>query len=266
MERKFGRYAVPHVTIALISIQVVVFVISLTNRELLNAFALIPRRVLEGEVWRLLSFLAIPPLMNPIFVFFYFYLFYLMGEALEDYWGTFRYNIFLLLGYVATVAFSFLVPDAAASNWYFYTSIYLAFALLFPDFLLYILFVLPVKIKWLALIIWISYGYQLITGDRITRLLVVAATLNLLVFFGKDLLYRIRTGRRQMEFQAKSWSRQSDKQPFHRCTVCGITDLTHPDMDFRYCMECKGSRGYCTEHIFQHPHILTDELEQKAGS
>lgn len=262
LERRFGRYAVPHLTIALICIQVIVYVISFANQSLVDLLVLKPSLVLQGEWWRLLTFLAVPPITNPIFAFFFWYLFYLMGEALEGYWDTFRYNLYLLIGYFATVGISFLVPDALSSNAFLQGSVFLAFAFLFPDFQLYLFFILPVKIKWLALLTWIYYLYQLILGEWISRLLVFASILNFVIFFGRDILYRIRSGRRQMEFQSKSWTKQDDKEPFHRCTVCGITDLTHPDMDFRYCMECKGSRGYCTEHIFQHPHVLSEEKEQ----
>jgi hypothetical protein len=262
LERRFGRYAVPHLTIALIAVQTIVYVLSFTNRAILDLLVLVPRAVMQGEWWRVLTFLAIPPVTNPIFAFFVWYLFYLMGEALENHWGAFHYNVYLLIGYLATIGVSFLVPDAASSNAFLQASVFLAFAFLFPDFQIYLFFILPVKIKWLALLTWLGYGYTLIFGEWISRFLVLASILNFLLFFGKDIRYKIKTGRRHMEFQARSYSRPDEKRPFHICTVCEITDLTHPDMDFRYCMECKGSRGYCTEHIFNHPHILIEEKAQ----
>jgi hypothetical protein len=258
LERRFPTAGVPNVTLALILAQISVYIISKANPQILEAFYLIPDRVLEGQVWRLISFLAVPPLMNPFFAFFFWYLFYLMGNSLEHFWGAFRYNIFLLVGYVATVGVSFLVPDAHSSNGFLQGSVFLAFAFLNPDFLLYILFILPVKIKYLALIQWIVYAYNLIFGDWITRLLVLASVCNYLLFFWSDIKDRIKTGRRHMTSQAARFSQtRPEKEPFHRCVVCGITDISHPDIDFRYCTQCAGTPGYCSEHLPGHQHIAS---------
>ena len=110
------------------------------------------------------NFLFDPPLQNPLFAFFAWYLFYLMGTALEEHWGAFRYNIFLLIGYLMTVAVSFLIPALPVTNAYIGGSVFLAFAFLYPDFILQIFFVLPVRIQWLALITWLYYGYLLLFG------------------------------------------------------------------------------------------------------
>ena len=261
LERRFGNGGIPNVTLALIMAQVAVYIISKTNQnpeEVMKAFYLVPSLVMEGQVWRLLSFLAVPPVSNPIFAFFFWYLFYLMGNSLEQFWGMFRYNIFLLIGYLATVAASFLFPNVPASNGFLQGSVFLAFAFLNPDFVLYIFFILPVKIKWLALITWISYAYLLIFGEWNTRLLIVASICNYLLFFWSDIKDRIRTGKRHMASQTTRFSQtKSEKQPFHRCVVCGVTDLSHPDMDFRYCTQCAGTPGYCIEHLEGHEHILT---------
>jgi len=179
-----------------------------------------------------------------------------MGSALESHWGAFRYNIYVLIGWIATVAASFLVPDASSSNVFLWSSVFLAFAFLYPDFQLYIFFILPVKIKWLALINWIFLGYTLIFAAMIAKLLALASILNFFLFFWSDIVDRLKTGRRHMAFQAGQMAaKRMESEPFHRCIVCGITDVTHPDMDFRYCPECKGSAGYCKDHIFNHEHI-----------
>ncbi|MCI0411205.1 hypothetical protein L0222_00215 [bacterium] len=256
LERRFGNSGIPNVTLVLILAQVSVYIISKPQPEILNAFHLLPGLVLQGQVWRLLSFLAVPPVTNPIFAFFFWYLFYLMGNSLEHYWGTFRYNVFLLVGYLATVAAAFLFPEAQASNGFLQGSVFLAFAFLNPDFVLYIFFILPVKIKWLALLTWLSYGYILITGAWNIKLLVLASICNFLLFFWTDIKDRVRTGRRHMASQSSKFANtKSEKQPFHRCVICGITDISHPDMDFRYCTECAGTPGYCADHLQGHEHI-----------
>ena len=168
----------------LIISQVIVYVLSFTNRDILIGFYLIPNLVLEGQVWRFISFLAVPPQTNPIFALFFWYMFYMMGNALENQWGTFRYNLYFLIGYLATIAVSFLIPNQPSSNAFLQGSVFLAFAFLYPDFQILIFFILPVRIKWLALIAWIGYLYSLVAGDWLTRLLVLASISNFLLFFG----------------------------------------------------------------------------------
>ena len=68
-----------------------------------------PDKVLQGEWWRLVTFLFDPPLdESDLFAFFFWYLFYLMGTTLEANWGAFRYNVYLLMGYVASIAMAFV--------------------------------------------------------------------------------------------------------------------------------------------------------------
>jgi hypothetical protein len=250
-ERKFRRYAIHNVTLYLVLGQVLFFVFALSGRFILERVVLIPGRVLMGEWWRLFTFLFIPPAINPIFAFFAWYLFYLMGSALEGHWGAFRYNLFLLVGYFVTVAVSFFMPLYPATNIFIGGSVFLAFAFLYPDFQLYVMFVLPIKIKWLALLTWIGYIYEILFGSWSTRLLVLASISNFLLFFGNDIVWRMKTGKRVMAAQARQLS--GKKKPFHTCTTCGITDLSHPQMEFRYCPEC-GGLGYCKDHILNHVH------------
>jgi hypothetical protein len=251
IEKKYRRYAVHNVTLYLVIGQVLFFVFALSGRFILERVVLVPERVLSGEWWRLFTFLFIPPVISPIFAFFAWYLFYLMGNALEGHWGAFRYNIFLLVGYVITVAVSFIMPLFPATNIFIGGSVFLAFAFLYPDFQLYILFILPIKIKWLALLTWIGYAYEVLFGSWSTRLFVLASISNFLLFFGSDIAWKMKSGKRVMAVQAKQFSGR--KEAFHTCAACGITDLSHPQMEFRYCSEC-GGLGYCKDHIANHEH------------
>ncbi|HTG00056.1 MAG TPA: hypothetical protein VK654_05655 [Nitrospirota bacterium] len=251
LDRKYRRFGVQNVTLYLIIGQALFFVFQMSGRFILQRVVLVPEYVLAGEWWRLVTFLFIPPLTNPIFAFFAWYLFYLMGSALEGHWGAFRYNLFLLIGYVVTVGVTFLFPSSAATNIFIGGSVFLAFAYLYPDFQLYIFFILPVKVKWLAVITWIGYGYEMIVGSWHTRVLVLASISNFLIFFGRDIYWGMKSGNRKMVFQAKQFS--GKKEAFHTCTVCGKTDISHPQMEFRYCSDC-GGLGYCMDHIFNHEH------------
>ena len=250
-ERKFGRYAVPNVTASIVIGQALLYLFAYSGKLDLGRALLIPARVLAGEWWRLLTFPFIPPSASLFFVFFALYAFYLMGGALEGQWGAFRYNVFLLTGYVMTVAVSFLFPYHAASNIFIGGSVFLAFAALYPEFQFYIFFILPVKVKWLAILAWIGYGISFVSGDWATRLLIAASIGNFFLFFGKDIWWRMKTGKRKMAEQARSLT--GKQEAFHRCASCGKTDVTHPELDFRYCPDC-GGLGYCMEHINDHQH------------
>jgi hypothetical protein len=256
LEKKFRPFGVPHVTLALVFGQALVFMFSLSQQMDISKIALIPIKVLEGEVWRLFTFLLMPPTFHPLFLVFALYFFYLMGTALEHSWGAFRYNLFLLIAYLATIAASFITPYALSSNAFIGGSVFLAFAYLYPDFEILIFFILPVKIKWLALLTWIGYFFTMAFGSWSSRMLVLASVSNFLIFFGKDLFLKMRSNRWRMERRAREIATKND--PIHRCTVCGITDKDDVTMEFRYCTKCAGTLCYCQLHIKNHEHI-TDQ-------
>jgi len=255
LERRLRPYAIGNVTLGLILGQVVLYVLTISQPQALVNVVLIPDLVMQGEVWRLVSFLFVPPISNPIFAFIFWSLFYFMGTALEHQWGTLRYNVFLLIGTVATIAAAFITPHMAASNGYLQGSVFLAFAYLYPEFEVLLMFLLPIKVKWLALLAWITYFYTMIFSDSWSpRLMATAAVVNFFIFFGRDIFQRMRHGHRRMAAHAK---RIVDaKKPRHVCTVCGVTNLSDPKMKFRYCSMCEGQCGYCMEHIHDHEHVV----------
>ena len=254
LQRRFGRFAVPHVTEGLIACQVLAYFLAQGKPGFLEGIAMIPSRVLQGEVWRLATFVCEPPTSNAIFAFFFWYLFFLMGAALENTWGAFRYNVYLLVGYLATVAVSPLTPDQPASIAFLQGSVFLAFAYLYPDFELLLFFILPVKVKWLALLQWLGYGCVMAFGDWWACLLVGASICNFLLFFWHDIYLRMKSGQRRMAGQAAQI--KTAHTPRHVCAICGVTSLSDPKMSFRYCSKCAGGACYCAEHIQSHQHLV----------
>jgi len=254
LERSLGRFAVPNLSLYLVFGQVTVYLAVLLGRLDGSAFVFVPRLALMGQWWRVFSFLLMPPPMNVIFICFAWWIFYIMGNALEDYWGAFRFNVFILLGAALTVGLSFLWPDAAVSNAFLAGSVFLAFAYLNPEFELLLFFILPVKIKWLALLTWVVYGLEFLAGGWATRLQVVAATGNFFLFFGADLLRGVRSRQRATARAAERAAAASEVR--HRCRICGKTDKSNPELDFRYCSKCAGEECYCPEHIRNHEHIV----------
>jgi membrane associated rhomboid family serine protease/ribosomal protein L37AE/L43A len=251
-ERKLERFAIPNLTLYLATGQGIALVLGLAQPSFLETLILVPDQALAGQWWRLFTFMFTPPGGNPFLAIFTLYLFYFMGTALEAHWGKLRYNLYLLIALALTVAAAFLFPFYPATNIYIDGSVFLAFAQLYPDYQILLFFVLPVRIKWLALLTWIFYAWQLASGFWPTRLAVLAATLNFLLFFGQDIAYRVRHGHRKMRQQASAIAQRN--QPRHVCAVCGITDKTHPTMDFRYCSKCEPPVAYCTEHLRNHEH------------
>ena len=269
LERRFGRFALPNVTLYIIIGQVFVLLAALLEKLDLNRVVLVPVLVLQnGEWWRLLSFIFYPPspgMFGYALVAFGWYMFFLMGGALEHFWGEFRYNLFLLAGYVLTVGVSFLTPMAATTNLFIAGSVFLAFAWLNPDFEIMLFFILPLKVKWLALFMWVANAYYCFVGSWPLRLQILASVGNFLLFFARDIVLTMRQRRRQMETQARRFSAQNDGPAArHRCHVCGKTDVTDPTLDFRYCSKCIGDQCYCPEHISNHVHVLTESESDKS--
>jgi hypothetical protein len=275
LNARFGRYAVPNLTLVLIAGQAFLYVATMFNPErggdVLEKVRLYPAYVLDGEVWRLLTFLFDPPAAHPVFAFLFWYLFYMFGTTLEQSWGAFRYNVFLAIGYVATVAMAFAVyasvggVDIQANNGFLYGTIFLAFAKLYPDFVLHLFFVLPVKVKWLAFFQWCIYGMMMLTApDWMTRGMVVASVLNYLLFFGRDIWRDMKQGHRRMSHQSRTL--RSPQRLVHICAVCGLNSDDAPQAQFRYCSKCGGERCYCPEHLNNHEHVVPREAEVARGT
>jgi hypothetical protein len=253
LERKLRPYAVPNLTIVIIIGQALVYMLGQSNPRFLDRLILIPSLVQEGEVWRLISFCFIPPPTNLIFFLIAMMLFRMMGSGLEQEWGTVRYNLYLLSGYVVTVAAAFVNPDLAASNMFIVTSVSLAFAWLNPNYVLHVMFILPVQIRWLALLAWIGLIYGLITGDMPTRLFILAGIANFILFFGRDVIQRVRSKGRRIQHTAQVAA--DAKKPKHECVVCGVTDKSDTTIEFRYCSKCDGALCYCENHLRDHAHV-----------
>ena len=278
LEARFGRFAIPNLTLVLIAGQVLIKIIDLHNKSqggegVIGRIAFIPPQVLEGEIWRIVTFLFMPPKAHFVLALIFWMVFYLMGSALEHQWGKFRYNVFIFIGAVASMAALFLVPDAAfldpekpagnflASNFFLYNSVFLAFAFLFPDFVFYLFFILPIRVKWLALIDWLYLGVAVLTSDWSNRVLIIASVANFFLFFGNELWQRLHDKKRRVAFESRMQTAKKKAKYRHKCAICGITNADDPKMQFRYCSKCDGQLGYCMEHLHSHEHVTSEPVE-----
>jgi hypothetical protein len=267
LERRFSRFAIPNLSLLIVMGQGMVLLLSWSAGDqpegvgLISEWQLQGKEVLAGQWWRLVTFVVVPP-GTGILVLFALYLFLIMGGALESQWGSFRFNIYLLLGWAASVAAAMIARDQPASVGYLGSSVFLAFAWLFPEFRLYLMFVLPVPIKYLAWITWLVYGIKLVSGTPIEQLLVLAATLNFFVFFGGDIALKFRAGRRRQ--QRRKQVAVEKATAFHTCSECGLTDKDDPQMLFQFCSKCEGDHEYCQEHLRAHEHVLDGSTWQNS--
>ena len=260
LRRTLGWAAIPNVTLWMIALQVGAYLllnISVRggNREvMIDRFLLEPDRVLAGEWWRLLSFVFLPPLSSPLWAFLTWMFFHLMGTTLEAYWGTFEFNLYLWIWWLATVVIAMVTQLPFTSNGYLYQSVFLAFAWLFPDFIIRLFFILPVKVRWIAWFDWFMLAILFAAGDASARMSIGAAIANFLIFFGVDIRDFLLRGPRKLVVEPR---RVAKREPdyFHKCIVCGETDRSRPEFEFRYCSQCAGQRCYCGEHLRNHEHI-----------
>ena len=251
LEKRFGSWAIPNLAVYIIAIQVLGVALLLAQRANVVDLFLHGSSVIDrGEWWRLLSFMMLPKTLSPIWLFFAFYIFYMIGNALEERWGTFRFNLFILCGYLLTVAMAFINPGAIITNTYFLGCVFLAFATLFPNVEFRIFFILPVKVKWLGWLTVAFYVATLFSADVGSRLGVAAAFANYLLFFGKDFLHGFKADQRRKAFVAERAA--ADAQPRHTCSVCGVTEKSDHHTHFRYCSTC--GKCFCEEHIANHDH------------
>jgi hypothetical protein len=258
LDRIVRPIAIPNVTQLLIAGQVVMLIADLADRNanLMDRTPLVWEAVLNGEVWRLLTFLFVPFSPSPIWLFFACYIFYLFGLSLQAIWGYVRYNAFLWLGVLLTVAAAAFTRDQPVTGHFLYMTVFLAFATYNPDFELRLFFVLPVKVKYLAYLQVAFYLMALISGPMMVRVMVLASVGNYLVFFAPMLFQRVKNTQRKIQWESKQY--KPSEQPRHVCATCGINSNTHPKMDFRYCSRCDGEKAYCEDHLRNHPHVTAD--------
>ena len=147
MERKFGKYAIQNLTFWLIGAWVLGFIIQITMPDVLQLLLLEPRMILQGQVWRIVSWLLIPPPVNILFLIFFLSCYYFIGISIEQAIGTFRYNVYLIGGILCSILGAFFLygfyylakgVSVAGIGYYFSTqyitmSLFLAFAVIFPN-------------------------------------------------------------------------------------------------------------------------------------
>lgn len=241
------------------------WLISLVNPVLYSYLVFSPRLILQGQLWRMVTF-AFMPSTTGLLALVSIYFYYWIGNTLEQYWGTAQFNLFFFSGMLFTVVYGLAVwllfrVDVPATAEYVYLSMFLAFAVMFPDTSVFLLFIpIPIKMKWLAIVDAVFFVYEVIISPFPYKLLPVVAMLNFFIFCGGDLFraFPAKQSRAGINFRKES-SRirreQAQKLYNHQCAVCGKTDTEYPELEFRYCSRCAGYHCFCQEHINNHVHF-----------
>lgn len=288
-ERKFGKYAIPNLSLYLIMCYAAGYLISMINSSFLQYLTLDPYQVLfKGQIWRVVTWILVPPDSSNLFlVLITLFFYYSIGTSLERVWGTYRYNVYLFSGMLFTVAGSFLLlfycllMDAqpamlgnltlyllksggvvyfgAFSTYYINMSIFLAYAATFPDMQVLLMFLIPIRVKYLGIIYGVMLLLSCIGGGVSTWFVVGASLMNFIVFF--------LTSRNRMHLSPRQIKRRYDFNrevhqagkstgvTKHKCAVCGRTEKDGEDLEFRFCSKCEGNYEYCQYHLFTHEHI-----------
>lgn len=288
LERKFGKYAIHNLMFYIIALYILGLFIQLFGGGFYEAFlSLNVEMILKGQIWRIVTFIIAPPSDSGLFFMaLTLYLYYVLGTALENVWGAFRFNLYFIMGILFNVIAAFLVYfifgySFELTTYYLNLSLFFAFAATYPDMEFLLFFILPVKVKWLAMIDAVYMGATIVFGFafsyfpyRVQMKLIypllelgifpapqiataaLVSILNFIIFFLMTRNYkrispkeikRKKTYRRQVK-SANSSSR-------HKCVICGRTSEEYPELTFRYCSKCNGNYEYCQDHLFTHEHV-----------
>jgi membrane associated rhomboid family serine protease len=182
LERRLGKYAVAHFTLFIVGGMAVVFVLSMLKPSFITMLQLDLAKVKEGEVWRLFTYLFLPESKSPFWILIALYWVWMIGTNLENEWGAFKFNVYYLLGMVGTTIAAAITGNAVGNTW-LNMSLFLAFATVFPNYEIFLFFVLRIKVKWLGILAAGLLVFELATGSWATRGAVLAASINYLLFF-----------------------------------------------------------------------------------
>lgn len=234
--------------------------------------------ILAGQVWRLFTYPLTFYNSNLLLMAVALFCYYSIGRGMENIWGTLRFNLFYFSGIVMMDVWC-MIFGGRADVTYLNLSLFLSYATMFPNAQFLLFFIIPIKAWIFALFDMLLVVYGLLANPFPYNFFSVISLANYFLFFGKDVLNVVpmswRLNARRL-FRKKNYAPKQDRPkvvPFpkagsyeatsaaprapytHKCTVCGRTDMSNPELEFRYCSRCNGYHCYCEEHINNHSHI-----------
>ncbi len=269
MERKFGRYAIQNLSLYIIITYIAGYVISALAPNVLGYLMLEPAWIMQGQVWRLVSWILIPPSGFDIFTVITLYFYYSIGNVLERTWGAFRYNVYIFSGIIMTVIGAFIayfimggLPVVFAgyvfSTYYICLSIILAFTATYPNMQVLFMFIIPLKMKYLGIFYGIVLIYEILVSGWVVRVAIICSLMNFIIFFlcnGNMRRFRPQEIKRKHDFKKAVNQGRAERITTHKCAICGRTEDDGAGLEFRFCSKCNGNYEYCQEHLFTHTHV-----------
>ena len=274
-----NRYkGIPNLMLYVTVANAIVYVLSMMDQNYtLYSFLCFDRSaILRGQIWRLITYPLIYGAGSGLITMVISLVCYFsLGRAIENTWGTFRFNLFYFSGIILMDIFCLIFGGNATAH-HLNLTLLLAYATIYPDSQFLLMYIIPVKAWVLALVDLLLVLYDIFVFDFPLNLFPLVAICNYLLFFGKDIINIIpvswqanfsRLFRKKPKKAAKGpilfpsagsyeASVATVKAPYtHRCTVCGRTDNSNPELEFRYCSRCNGYFCYCEDHINNHTHI-----------
>lgn len=284
LERKFHGRGIPNLTVYIIICYVAGYILQMISPQVMNLLSLDIYYVIHRfQIWRLITWIISPPTNNSVFWFILAVLFfyYPIGTMLENIWGSFRYTLYIFSGIFFTVIGAFIVyfitggivtiggvpymlGGSIYSTMYISLSVFLAYAFTNPDQRILLYFVIPIKMKWMAYVYIAFIAYDIFNDIRngmwFMIIPILASLLNFVIFYfsTKDMSrYNPKEVKRRNDFKkATAASRVNPAKGItkHKCAICGRTEVSNPELEFRFCTRCAGNYEYCSDHLFTHPH------------
>ena len=238
MERKFGRYALTNLSMYIVLTYAAGYLLYMVTPQVLNYMTLEPAMILRGQVWRIVSWLLIPPSTQNIF-----FTLTIIGAFI----------LYFVLG--GNVLFGGLF-----STYYISMSIFLAYAATYPNNQVLFMMIIPLKIKWLGVAYALMILAEMIQSGWAVRVAIICSLMNFIIFFFMTRnmsRYNPKEIHRRKEFQRAVHRSQVNNNGItkHKCAICGRTEKDGEHLEFRFCSKCNGNYEYCQDHLFTHTHI-----------
>lgn len=286
LNRKFGKHAIHNLMLYIVILYALGFFLQTTNPMIYSEYLMLDvEKVLQGQIWRLVTFIILPPSDNILFLAIALYMYYAIGTALENAWGAFRFNLYYFSGIlfnILAIVIIYLITGQSMKMGitYLNDSLFLAFAALFPNVQFLIFYIIPIKVKYLGILYGAVTLYSIytnfISGYYFISIAIVVSMLNFLIFFFSSRNYRNVSPnefKRKAEFKRKVRSAKNTGNVVefqgrraitrHKCAVCGRTELDDENLEFRFCSKCEGNYEYCMDHLFTHEHVKKPRGDQQ---
>ena len=218
MEQKLGRFAIRNLMIYITAIYAIGFFIARAYPEMyVQYLSLDVAKLFEGEIWRIFTFILQPPTTSLFFIIFSLYLYYMLGRMLENIWGPFKFNVYYFSGVIMTIVAAIIIylvtgiSYTGISTYYINMSLFLAFATVNPDMQLLFMFLIPIKMKWLAYLDVALLAYQAIVGSWAIRISIIVSLVNFIVYF---FIFMKDTGRSAGDFYRRYQYRKNSERGY----------------------------------------------------